>query len=103
MLDVVEGAIMNGEDQDVAFPHAEFAKRLNMACDAADYVPPLNKGQQTWIAAKLEQDFGISTTNESVRRWLAGTSRPRHRTMVALAELLRVDPGWLAASTGELI
>lgn len=73
-----------------------FAKRLGMACDNSDLVPTLNRGRQTWIAKELKAKFGIEVSRETVRCWFSGLSYPRPDKMVALAELLQVDEGWLS-------
>jgi hypothetical protein len=39
-------------------------------------------------------------TQQSVGRWFNGTL-PEHVRMVALADVLGVDPGWLSYGTGE--
>ena len=39
-------------------------------------------------------------TQQSVARWFAGTL-PEHPRMVALAEVLGVDPGWLSYGSGD--
>jgi transcriptional regulator with XRE-family HTH domain len=39
-------------------------------------------------------------SQQSVARWFAGTL-PEHARMVALAEVLGVDPGWLSYGSGE--
>lgn len=53
-------------------------------------MPPKNKGRQVYIKDKV----GVS--QEEVRRWFEGASRPRPKLMKKLAELLRVDEAWLA-------
>lgn len=68
----------------------DFARRLNISCDYHPHVPPYGKGQQTWLAGHL----GIS--QEAVRRWFVGESRPRPHLMTKLAHLLEVNESWLA-------
>lgn len=70
--------------------HRAFAKRLQTACDNNVNVPPYGKGQQTWLAKRV----GIS--QEAVRRWFYGESRPRPHLLTQLAALLEVDESWLA-------
>ena len=70
--------------------HREFAKRLKQACDRSSDVPPFGKGQQTWLADRM----GLS--QEAVRRYFEGQSRPRPKLMTQLAKILNVDESWLA-------
>jgi transcriptional regulator with XRE-family HTH domain len=70
--------------------HREFSIRLTQACDRSDDVPNYGKGRQTWIAERL----GIS--QEAVRKYFNGTSRPRTQIMSRLAKMLNVDESWLA-------
>lgn len=75
---------------------ADFARRLNLACDNSDRVPPYNFGRQTYIATELGKQFGVTVTKETARKWFAGEVRPRPDKMRALAALLKVDEAWLA-------
>ncbi|QFS86594.1 MULTISPECIES: helix-turn-helix domain-containing protein [unclassified Marinobacter] len=70
--------------------HRDFAQRLKQACDRSPDVPALGKGQQTWLSDRL----GIS--QEAVRRYFEGQSRPRPKLMTQLAKILNVDESWLA-------
>lgn len=70
--------------------HKEFANRLNKACDDNPLIPEKNRGRQVYIKNKV----GVS--QEAVRRWFEGVSRPREKLMKKLAALLRVDEAWLA-------
>ncbi|WP_404362556.1 helix-turn-helix domain-containing protein [Marinobacter sp.] len=70
--------------------HSDFAKRLQTACENNVHVPSQGKGQQTWLSTRL----GIS--QEAVRRWFTGESRPRPQLLSQLAALLEVDESWLA-------
>lgn len=70
--------------------HRDFAQRLKLACDRSTDVPEYGKGQQTWFSERL----GIS--QEAVRRWFEGESRPRPKLMTQLAKILNVDEAWLA-------
>lgn len=70
--------------------HRDFALRLKQACDRSNDVPQYGKGQQTWIADRI----GVS--QEAVRRWFEGQSRPRPTIMTRLAKILNVDESWLA-------
>lgn len=70
--------------------HRDFAQRLKQACDRSHDVPEYGRGQQTWFADRL----GVS--QEAVRRWFEGQSRPRPTIMTRVAKLLNVDEAWLA-------
>lgn len=69
---------------------AAFQTRLKAALARSKNVPPHGLGQQTVLSKSL----GVS--QEAVRNWLLGKARPRPNLMSGLAELLEVDPGWLA-------
>ena len=69
--------------------HRDFALRLKLACDRSTDVPDYGKGKQTWFSERL----GIS--QEAVRRWFEGESRPRPKLMTQLAKILNVDEAWL--------
>jgi hypothetical protein len=74
----------------------DFARRLNEAVDnMGAAVPGYREGRHTVISRKL----GVSP--EAVRKWFAGESAPRWKTMVALAKFLDVDAGWLYSGSGE--
>lgn len=73
-----------------------FAKRLVHACDQNTAVPPYNYGRLTWIKEKLEEHYGLSTSVETVRKWMSGEARPRPDKMKLLAELIQVDEAWLS-------
>ncbi|KAE8546177.1 helix-turn-helix domain-containing protein [Marinobacter nauticus] len=73
--------------------HRDFAQRLKLACDRSPNVPEYGKGQQTWFKDRM----GVS--QEAVRRWFEGESRPRPKLMAQLAKLLDVDEAWLALGT----
>lgn len=77
-------------NNEIMADHTEFARRLKKACDESVLVPEKGKGQQVWIAAKL----GI--TQEAVRKYMEGLTRPRPDKMKELAKLLAVDESWLA-------
>ena len=74
----------------------EFAARVEQACDTNPLVPPHNSGRLAWFQERLEKDHGVKTSRESVRKWLAGESRPRHKKMAALAKVLKADEAWLS-------
>ena len=84
----------------VEVTHEEFSRRFQAACDGNPNVPEKNKGRLVWFREQFANRFGVSVTEESVRRWEAGITRPHpHQKMVQLAEILRVDVAWLA--TGQ--
>lgn len=78
------------------FPHRDFGQRLSQAADTNPHCPPPHHGRLQWIATQLEERFSINVTIESVRKWLSGETRPRIKTLHALAEVLTVDEAWLA-------
>lgn len=82
-----------------AINHEAFARRFNTACEGNPNVPEPYRGRLNWFVTQFDEKFGIVVTDETIRKWLAGLSRPHHSKMVALAEILRVDVAWLA--TGE--
>lgn len=69
---------------------AEFARRLNAACEDHPSIPDFGHGQQTF----LHKSLGVSP--EAVRKWCSGESRPRPKMMTRLAKLLGVDEAWLS-------
>lgn len=75
---------------------ADFARRLEIACDNSDHVPDHNFGRQTYIATELHKRFDVKVSRETARKWFAGEARPRPDKMRALAALLKVDEAWLA-------
>lgn len=76
----------------------DFKDRFAKACLDNPEVPPFNRGQQSFIAQKL----GVS--QEAVRKWFYGESKPKSPTARKLAKLLNVDFLWLmmGTETGEL-
>jgi transcriptional regulator with XRE-family HTH domain len=84
----------------VKFP--DFAQRLEHACESNPNVPSRNYGRLDWIATQLRERFGTEVTIETVRKWLAGETRPRTEKLMQLATLLQVDPEYLlmGRSTG---
>jgi hypothetical protein len=69
----------------------DFAARLKKACDDnQSVIPPYGLGRQVVIARKLK------VSQEAVRKWFSGESRPRVKLMAALAQFLGVDQAWLA-------
>lgn len=73
----------------------EFAARLRKSCDERRGCPPLNAGRLIWIQenlARVRHNYSV----ESVRKWLAGESKPREKALAAIAHLLDVDEAWLS-------
>lgn len=77
-----------------------FAERFQLACDGDVNVPPNNFGRLTWISNQLKERYGVNATPESVRRWSTGLAQPRREKLNALAQLMGVDPSWLAFGSG---
>lgn len=71
--------------------HRDFNQRLAEACDnLSTVVPPYGHGRQVFIARRLK------VTQEAVRKWFTGESRPKVGKMKELAALLEVDEAWLS-------
>ena len=66
-----------------------FATRLARACSSVTGIPPKGEGRNAHIAREM------NVSHESVRRWLAGESKPRPSSMAALAKLLGVTVAFL--------
>ncbi|MGX7874378.1 hypothetical protein ACVDG5_017950 [Mesorhizobium sp. ORM6] len=77
-------------------PHPDFGRRLEQACDGNPDVPALNYGRLGWFVEQLEK-HDVAVAKETVRKWFAGETRPRHAPMKALAQILKVDEGWLSS------
>jgi hypothetical protein len=75
-----------------------FAKRLQIAADRSDDIPPTNMGRFTYIQRKLA-DHGFQLSRETVRKWFVGDALPRPDKMQALSRVLKVDEGWLAVGS----
>lgn len=67
-----------------------FPNRLKQACDDSAAVPEMGRGRYVAIAKFM----GVS--EEAVRKWFSGDSRPRVKAMTRLAKYLGVDEGWLS-------
>ncbi len=67
----------------------EFKDRLRKVCQDNPDIPLFNKGQQTFIAQKV----GVS--QEAVRKWFHGESKPKAAAARKLASLLQTDYLWL--------
>lgn len=76
--------------------HAEFARRLQLACENNTQCPPQHYGRLGWFVDQFEKRFGKKVTTETVRRWLSGEARPRPRTLSMLSSILRADEAWLS-------
>ncbi len=76
--------------------HPAFSIRMQQACDGNPKVPPLNFGRLGWIVKELENRSGVTVTKETVRKWFAGDTFPRSKIIPSLAQILGVDPVWLA-------
>lgn len=74
-------------------PHAEFARRLQAALDAAGLVA----GRQR--TGTLAEQHGVS--RETARKWLAGLALPELTRMIELALHHHVSFEWLATGRGE--
>ena len=70
--------------------------RMEQASEGNPDVPPLNYGRLQWVADRIEAVSGIQVQKETVRKWYAGMTRPRHDAMLALAKILGVDEAWLS-------
>lgn len=68
----------------------DFYRRFKQVCDDSQIVPEYGHGRQVYIAQKLK------VTQEAVRKWFSGDSRPRTAKMRELAKLLEVDEAWLS-------
>lgn len=73
----------------------DFAKRLATACENHPLAPPFH-GRQVWLARRLEEQYAIKVSRESVRKWFAGESVPRRGVLSAIANALDVDEVWLS-------
>ena len=71
-----------------------FAARISKVCDEHPQCPPLHKGRQVWLQDQL-QIAGVKVSVESVRKWLAGETRPREDKASAIGQVLGVDGDWL--------
>lgn len=71
----------------------QFHLRLQQACNDLVTVPEHGKGRQVYLARKLK------VSQEAVRKWFTGDARPRVMKMQHLAQVLDVDPAWLALGT----
>lgn len=82
--------------REVVIRDAEFGRRLVSAIDNHPHAPPPHKGRLRWFADEMDRRFGKRVSEEGVRKWIIGENKPRDSTMAQIAEMLRVDPAWLA-------
>ncbi len=77
---------------------SEFHSRLLQACNDNPDIPEYGRGQQTFLSQRLD------VSQEAVRKWFAGESKPKAAVGRKLADLLGVDYVWLALGTsyGEI-
>jgi transcriptional regulator with XRE-family HTH domain len=73
-----------------------FKDRLAKSCDASVDIPDYGHGRQVYIAKAM------SISQEGVRKWFAGESKPRTAAMKKLATLLNVDYAWLSLGSSLL-
>ena len=71
---------------------------MEIACDNRN-VPGLKEGRITWIMNEMKI-FGMEVTLQTAFRWYHGLARPRHKKLLTLAQILKVDDAWL--SNGKL-
>ena len=83
--------------------HPEFATRMQQACDGNPKIPPPNYGRLGWFAKQFEERFEREITQETVRKWFAGESRPRHDMLLLLSQILQVDPAWLGMGKDDTV
>jgi transcriptional regulator with XRE-family HTH domain len=82
-------------DSNKEYPHVDFARRLSQAVDNIPNIPPQHYGRLNFLEERFKV-AGIQTSKETIRKWTCGETRPRHNTMVKLAQYLQVDDSWLA-------
>lgn len=81
---------------------AGFARRMRQACDRNPRVPDEREGRLVWILNELRTHHGMDVALQSVHRWYHGRARPRNQKLIALAQVLDVDVGWLAHGLGDV-
>lgn len=81
---------------------AGFARRMRQACDRNEKIPAENDGRLVWILKELKTRHGMKIVLQSVHRWYHGKARPRNQKLIALAQVLNVDVGWLAHGLGDV-
>ena len=73
---------------------AEFGKRLEQAADKHPHCPPKHKGRLEWVRAQFA-DLKEDISNETIRKWFAGETKPRPEKGALLAQIFEVDTAWL--------
>lgn len=77
--------------------HPDFAARLDKAVER--HPQAAGWGRQRWLRDRVEEKSGNSYSNESVRKWFAGETRPRPEIITIIAEILGVDEAWLSVGS----
>ena len=67
----------------------EFKDRLQQAVNKSSLIPEYGHGQQVTLAKLME------VSQEAVRKWMAGASKPRPDASKKLAQVLDVEHLWL--------
>jgi hypothetical protein len=88
-----------GQSSKQAAAKTSFAKRLQIAADRSNTIPPTNMGRFTHIQRQLAEHYGFDLSRETVRKWFVGEALPRPDKMLALSRVLKVDEGWLAVGS----
>jgi hypothetical protein len=73
-------------------PHAEFARRLHRALDAAGFAVGRRR------TGALSEYYGVS--RETARKWLGGLALPELDRMIEIATDQRVSFDWLSTGRG---
>jgi transcriptional regulator with XRE-family HTH domain len=72
---------------------------MSIAAEGAAMVPARNYGRLGWFQEQFRSRYDIGITNESVRKWFSGETKPRQESIRRLAEILGVDETWLTLGT----
>jgi hypothetical protein len=76
-------------------PFADFARRLNDACDVAGV--PAGRARAAAVATRW------NVTKEASRKWLRGLSLPEQLRVQAMAKSYQVSYEWLATGDGSML
>lgn len=76
---------------------------MDQACDANPRVPAKNYGRLGWFVNEFETRYNVKVTAETIRKWFAGEVRPRHKTLMMLAQILQVDDAWFAVGRDNAV
>lgn len=79
--------------------YKQFARRLEMAMDAAN-LPPKYKGRYEELARRVREQTGVQITVETISKYAQGLMMPRPTKMQALAKALDVDLAWFQSGAG---